>query len=286
MAQPTIPTELRPYKRTATFDQVTMPAGLRRMHETKGGVWGKICVVEGKLRLRFVDDGRVEMLDRERFGVVCPRQAHEVEPVGDVRFYVEFYSEAPVGQVHEAPAGEPMETVAPADLRKPMHPAVPGKVAPPGLDEAGIVRVVDSFYDKVRADTVIGPVFSAHIASNQWPHHLASMYDFWSSLLLGSGRYNGRPMPKHMAMSELEDGHFMRWLALFKATVEELCLPPTAAVFVDRAERIAQSFRLGLAFHRGEDTTGIVPLKAGAAPFPDSRASTGRPAADNQGDHP
>lgn len=263
---PSIPTELRPYQRTAIFDAQSMPAEWRRMHETAGGVWGKICVVEGQLRLRFVDDGSEHLLDPRRFGVVCPRQAHEIEPLGSARFYFEFYSETTAGQPQQKPACEPLAPVTRADLNKPMHPAMPGKVAPPGLDEAGIVRIVDAFYDRVRADPVIGPVFDAHIAPERWPHHLGNMYDFWSSLLLGSGRYDGRPMPKHMAISELSDPHFVRWLALFRQTVEELCLPPTAALFVDRSERIAQSFRLSLAFHRGEDSTGIVPLRAGAVP--------------------
>ncbi|HTN62795.1 MAG TPA: DUF1971 domain-containing protein [Devosia sp.] len=263
---PTIPTELRPYLRTTTFDERSMPAEWRHMHETTGGVWGKICIVEGQLTLRFIEDCSEQVLDPARIGVVCPRQAHEIEPLGPVRFYIEFYSETPADQPHQLPAGEPLAAVTTADLRKPMHPAVPGKVAPPGLDEAGIVRIVDAFYTKVRTDPLIGPVFDAHIAPERWPAHLGKMYDFWSSLLLGSGRYDGRPMPKHMAISELSDPHFVRWLALYRQTVEELCLPPTAALFFDRSERIAQSFRLGLAFHRGEDSTGIMPLRAGAAP--------------------
>lgn len=263
---PSLPTELRAYKRTAVFDQDTMPGALRRMHETKLGVWGKICILEGRLKLRYVDDGSEHLLDPERFGVVCPRQAHEVEPQGPVRFFIEFYAEAPAGQPHAGPDGEALSEVSRADLRKPMHPVVVGKIAPPGLDEAGIVRIVDAFYDRVRVDEILGPVFDAHIAAEQWPHHLGQMYDFWSSLLLGSGRYEGRPMPKHMAIEGLADTHFIRWLALFKRTVETLCLPETAAIFVERAERIAQSFRLGLAFHRGEDTMGIVPLKAGEPP--------------------
>lgn len=137
------------------------------------------------------------------------------------------------------------------------------RTPPPGLDEAAIVHIVDSFYHKVRADEVIGPVFEARIEADRWPHHLNNMYDFWSSLLLGTGRYGGRPMPQHLAISELEDRHFIRWLALFKDTVEALCEPPTAALFIDRAERIAQSFRLGLAVQRGEDSLNIVPLRAG-----------------------
>lgn len=263
MAPQQLPTTLRAYKRTPDFTEATMPAGLRRMHETKGGVWGKICVLEGKLLLRFVEDGEKRMLTPDNPGVVCPRQAHEVEPFGPVRFYIEFYSETPQDQPHVAPEGEPLASVGPADLKKPMHPKVPGKVPPPGLDEDGIRRIVDAFYDKVRADEIIGPVFEAAIAEDAWPTHLGHMYDFWSSLLLGSGRYNGRPMPKHMAIPGLSDPHFVRWLALFKETVEALCLPETAALFVDRSERIAQSFRLSLAFHRGEDTMNVVPLKAG-----------------------
>lgn len=260
-----LPTDLRPYKRTPEFTETTMPAGLRRMHETKGGVWGKICIIEGKLLLRFVDNGEKRMLTPDNPGIVCPRQAHEVEPFGPVRFYIEFYSEAPQGQPHAGPEGEPLEDVTPADLKKPMHPRVLGKIAPPGLDEAGIRVIVDAFYDEVRTDPVLAPVFDSAIAPDQWPHHLGKMYDFWSSLLLGSGRYDGRPMPKHMALPELSDRHFVRWLALFRRTVETHCLPETAALFVDRSERIAQSFRLSLAFHRGEDTTAVVPLKAGRA---------------------
>lgn len=140
---------------------------------------------------------------------------------------------------------------------------MPTGTQPPGLDEAGVVRVVDDFYDKVRADDVLAPVFDAAIAPEDWPHHLGQMYDFWSSMLLGTGRYEGRPMPKHLAIPGLADVHFVRWLALFKATVETQCAPETAALFIDRAERIAQSFRLALAFQRGEDTTGVVPLRAG-----------------------
>jgi hemoglobin len=101
------------------------------------------------------------------------------------------------------------------------------------------------------------------IPDAEWRAHLDLIADFWSSLLLGTRRYAGRPMPKHLAIAELGDAHFARWLALFRETAEEICPPPVAALFVDRAERIAQSFRLGLAFHRGEDTMAIEPMRAG-----------------------
>jgi hemoglobin len=135
-----------------------------------------------------------------------------------------------------------------------------GWETPEGLDEAMIRAVVDRFYTDARRDPVIGPVFNRIIAPEAWPHHLSTIADFWSSMLLGTGRYAGRPMPKHMAIPELSDAHFMRWLALFRRTVEELCPPDIAALFIERSERIGNSFRMNIAMRRGEDITTMKPL--------------------------
>jgi len=132
---------------------------------------------------------------------------------------------------------------------------------PDGLDEALIRAVVDRFYADARRDPVIGPVFNRIIAEQAWPQHLSTIADFWSSMLLGTGRYAGRPMPKHMAIPELSDAHFMRWLALFRRTVEDLCSPEIAAVFIERSERIGNSFRMNIAMRRGEDITTMKPLE-------------------------
>lgn len=133
---------------------------------------------------------------------------------------------------------------------------------PADLDEALIGAVVDAFYAKARVDPLLGPIFTRAISDADWRRHLDLIADFWSSMLLATRRYNGRPMPKHLALDGLQDVHFVRWLALFRQTVEPLCSPATAALFIDRAERVAQSFRLSLAFQRGEDTNAVVPLKA------------------------
>ena len=124
-------------------------------------------------------------------------------------------------------------------------------------------RVVDDFYRKARLDTVIGPIFNRVIADEEWPAHLDKIATFWSSMLLGTGTYSGRPMPKHLAIGDLGDRHFERWLALFKETVDELCPPAVAAIFVDRAERVAHSLRLGLAQYRRQDSIGIEVMRAG-----------------------
>ncbi|MBN8937705.1 MAG: DUF1971 domain-containing protein [Rhizobiales bacterium] len=67
------------------FDQDNLPAGLRREHRTKAGVWALIHVVEGRLRYRILDPLGETELAAGKPGVVCPEQPHEVEPLGPVR---------------------------------------------------------------------------------------------------------------------------------------------------------------------------------------------------------
>src|SRR3569832_1348810 len=117
-----------------------------------------------------------------------------------------------------------------------------------GITEAMIERLVHAFYDKVRADAVLGPVFDARI--RDWEPHLQQMCAFWSSVALMSGRYHGTPMPKHMPLP-VDAAHFDRWLALFEATAAEICPPEAAAHFVERARRIAASLELGVAGANG-----------------------------------
>jgi hemoglobin len=131
-----------------------------------------------------------------------------------------------------------------------------------GLDSVLVRKVVDDFYEKARADDVIGPIFNRLIAEPDWPHHLDKIEAFWSSMLLGSGSYSGRPMTKHVAIHDLDDRHFERWLGLFKEAVDGLCPPGVAALFVERAERVAHSLRLGLAQHRGRDSIRIQVMRA------------------------
>ena len=117
-----------------------------------------------------------------------------------------------------------------------------------GIDEAMIARLVDGFYDKVRADPLLGPVFNERIAD--WGPHLEQMRLFWSSVALMSGAYHGRPMPKHLPLP-VDARHFDRWLELFRQTARELCPPSAADHFIERAERIAESLELGIAGANG-----------------------------------
>lgn len=137
---------------------------------------------------------------------------------------------------------------------------IDGRPLPDALDEEMVRAVVHRFYDEIRRDDLLGPVFNGAIAPEAWPRHLAKMCDFWSSTLLRTGSYDGRPLPPHLAIPGLGEAHFRRWLTLFRATVARLCPPEVARLFLDRALRIAHSFRLAVAFNRGEDTLLVEPI--------------------------
>ena len=117
-----------------------------------------------------------------------------------------------------------------------------------GITEAMIEHLVRAFYEKVRGDEMLAPVFAAKI--RDWEPHLQQMFAFWSSVALMTGRYHGTPMVKHMRLP-VDAAHFDRWLSLFEATARELCPPPAAEHFVERARRIAASLELGVANGQG-----------------------------------
>jgi hemoglobin len=98
--------------------------------------------------------------------------------------------------------------------------------------------LVDRFYEKVKSDKLLGPVFS-HV---DWPHHLPIMYNFWSSMLLGDQTYSGNPLQKHLHL-KIGREHFSRWLELFKETVNENFQGEIAEDAMKRADSIAGIFQ-------------------------------------------
>ncbi len=104
-----------------------------------------------------------------------------------------------------------------------------------------IKTLVDGFYGKVEEDDLIGPVFNEKIA-DRWPEHLAKMYTFWQTVLLGEHSYLGRPFPPH-AQLPIEKQHFDRWIALFQETVDTHFSGPKAEEAKWRAGKMAEMFQ-------------------------------------------
>jgi hemoglobin len=116
-----------------------------------------------------------------------------------------------------------------------------------GITEAMIGELVTKFYGRVREDALLGPIFAA---VQDWDEHLAKLRDFWSSVVLTTGRYHGQPMRAHSPLT-LSGDHFDRWLDLFERTAREVCPPAAAAHFIDKARRIADSFEMASATQAG-----------------------------------
>lgn len=116
-----------------------------------------------------------------------------------------------------------------------------------GIDEPGLKRLVTEFYARVRRDAELGPIFNE--AVDNWPEHFHKLTDFWSSVMLTSGRYKGNPVAAHRRhAARITPELFDRWLAIWKATTAELLSPPAAAALQDKADRIAESLKLALFF--------------------------------------
>lgn len=109
--------------------------------------------------------------------------------------------------------------------------------------EANIRELVYAFYDRVRADPLLGPVFDAEL-EGRWDTHLPKMCAFWGSLVLGDKRYRGNVQQAHQPLEGVEPRHFSRWLHLFLDTVCERFEPAAAVRFMEPALRIAQSLQL------------------------------------------
>jgi hemoglobin len=101
--------------------------------------------------------------------------------------------------------------------------------------------LVNRFYEKVKADLIIGYLFN-DVAKVNWEAHLPRMYDFWDNIVFQTGGYTGNPMAAHIklhAQSPLSALHFTQWQKLFLETVDELFKGEKAELAKQRAQSIA-----------------------------------------------
>jgi hemoglobin len=113
-------------------------------------------------------------------------------------------------------------------------------------DRKDIKLLVNSFYEKIKADDLLGYIF-LDIARVNWEKHLPVMYDFWESVIFFSGSYNGNPMITHRKLDQvvkLTPDHFKRWIRLFTETVDEHFFGEKAELAKQRATSIATVMQL------------------------------------------
>ena len=111
-----------------------------------------------------------------------------------------------------------------------------------------IKMLVDTFYDRIRDNELLGNIFN-HIIQDRWPEHLEKMYRFWQTVLFDEHTYFGSPFPPHMHMP-VEKLHFDTWIALFSKTVDELFEGEKAERAKWQGGRMAEMFQHKIAYYR------------------------------------
>jgi len=125
-----------------------------------------------------------------------------------------------------------------------------------GLTEPLLRQVIIAFYDRVRVDPLLGPIFEDAIGDN-WDHHIERIVLFWLTATGLRRGYDGRSfMPAHLRHASIRPDQLPRWLDLFRQTVAEHCTPDAARVLIDIAERMAQTLQVGLVRHHGAGPSG------------------------------
>ena len=112
-----------------------------------------------------------------------------------------------------------------------------------------IELLINTFYDKVKADATIGFIFN-DIAKVDWPAHLPTMYNFWESVIFYTAIYRGNPMELHKQLNTkvpLTTEHFTQWLHLFATTVDDLFIGEKAELAKQRAQSIATMIQVKIA---------------------------------------
>lgn len=107
--------------------------------------------------------------------------------------------------------------------------------------ESDIKVLVDTFYEKVKDNELIGFIFE-DVAKIDWNIHLPRMYDFWGNIAFGLGKYKGNPMQKHIEMSyitTMSHDQFDAWLQVWMETIDELFVGEKAEELKSSATNIA-----------------------------------------------
>lgn len=119
-----------------------------------------------------------------------------------------------------------------------------------------VKQLVDTFYGKVREDELLADIFNERI-QDRWPQHLAKMYTFWQTVLLGEHTYFSSPFPPHATLP-VEKVHFERWLKLFYETLDELFSGQIADEARWRAGKMAEMFQLKINMARERGTKSLM----------------------------
>lgn len=118
-----------------------------------------------------------------------------------------------------------------------------------------ILFLVHTFYDKIRKDNLLGPIFNSHIIDEKWPEHLDKLTDFWETNLFGVPKFKGNPTQKHLNVDrnlnyKTDQTHFGQWLNLWFQTIDEHFEGSLATKAKEASKRMAHGQFMAIYNHR------------------------------------
>jgi hemoglobin len=124
------------------------------------------------------------------------------------------------------------------------------------LNIGDVKQLVDTFYDKVREDALLNPIFN-NVIQEHWPEHMEKMYKFWQTILLEEHTYFGSPFVPH-AKLPVEKEHFDRWLQLFFSNIDDQFKGEKAEEAKWRAKKMAEMFQMKIEMYKNSNSTPLI----------------------------
>lgn len=124
------------------------------------------------------------------------------------------------------------------------------------LSITDVKQLVDTFYDKVREDELLSPIFN-NVIKEHWPEHLEKLYRFWQTILLEEHTYFGSPFVPHVKLPVGKE-HFDRWLQLFFSNIDDQFKGEKAAEAKWRAKKMAEMFQMKIEMYKNSNSTPLI----------------------------
>ena len=119
-----------------------------------------------------------------------------------------------------------------------------------------IKLIVNNFYDRIREDELLGPIFNG-VIQDRWPEHLEKMYRFWQTVLLEQHTYYGSPFPPHAKLPVSKE-HFDHWIGLFSETVDHYFQGEKADRAKWQGSRMAEMFQHKINYYQSNNLKPLI----------------------------
>ncbi|KAA0107580.1 group III truncated hemoglobin [Mycolicibacterium sp. P1-5] len=127
-------------------------------------------------------------------------------------------------------------------------------------DRDDVEALLRRFYGQVLVDDVLAEPFT-EVRMKGLESHLPVMCDFWQTVLFRAGLYTGSALRAHQPVHRrhaLTSRHFLRWLELWNATIDEMYQGPIAEHAKIQATRIARAMHRRLTGDSSEELDVLV----------------------------